>query len=353
MTVPHDDQVLIQRIQSGDAEAFGELFYRHKDDTFKFARNRLHNRSAAEDIWAEAWEKTFAQLSQGNHVDNVVGYVTTAIMNGANSHLRREGRVIDVGGDIETAVSDPGHGRAVSGSVMVNRDPAEILADEARGQEAEMVHAQFTHAALRAYAIHPGCPQHQYGGPCPHLEDFDLFYGIVKESMLYGASADGTSELSELYQRVQDLTGVPFVKDENTSDQQASRIDKNQHSVKRCVAWWRYVAASEVEPEKYLPGPHSEHYEDKIAPRWVPANERKTNPAFAEQTTSLIGNSRYDLLSYLTMRNGTWNRNSGQRYYSRSGARKLWGRPDLRRVLKHQRNDVATFIEENIVGGGR
>lgn len=86
------DQVLIKRIRSGDADAWGDLIKRYEGRLLAFVNSRLSNRSASEDIVQEAFIGFLNSLANFDGRRSLESYLFSICAYKMTDHLRREGR---------------------------------------------------------------------------------------------------------------------------------------------------------------------------------------------------------------------------------------------------------------------
>jgi RNA polymerase sigma factor (sigma-70 family) len=84
------DERLIDRVRSGDSQAFGELYRRHRPAAESTARWLLHSRSEADDVVADAFAGVLSAIRNGNGpLDNFRSYLLAAVRNGCRARRRR------------------------------------------------------------------------------------------------------------------------------------------------------------------------------------------------------------------------------------------------------------------------
>lgn len=86
------DQILIQRIRSGDAEAWNQLIARYEGRLLAFVENRLTNRSASEDIVQETLVGFLNSLPNFDGRRSLESYLFSICAYKLTDYLRREGR---------------------------------------------------------------------------------------------------------------------------------------------------------------------------------------------------------------------------------------------------------------------
>ena len=86
------DSELVQRIRSGDTDAWGELISRYEGRLLAFAESRLRNRDVSEDIVQEAFIGFLTSLPNYDGKRPLESYLFTICAHKLTDHLRREGR---------------------------------------------------------------------------------------------------------------------------------------------------------------------------------------------------------------------------------------------------------------------
>ncbi len=86
------DQMLIQRIRSGDTEAWNQLIARYEGRLLAFVENRLTNRSASEDIVQETLVGFLNSLPNYDGRRSLESYLFSICAYKLTDYLRREGR---------------------------------------------------------------------------------------------------------------------------------------------------------------------------------------------------------------------------------------------------------------------
>ena len=86
------DRQLIERIRSGDADAWTELIGRYEGRLLAFVDSRLSNRSASEDIVQEAFVGFLNSLPNYDGRRALESYLFSICAYKLTDHLRREGR---------------------------------------------------------------------------------------------------------------------------------------------------------------------------------------------------------------------------------------------------------------------
>ena len=90
--VSQADSELVQRIRSGDTDAWGELISRYEGRLLAFAESRLRNRDVGEDIVQEAFIGFLTSLPNYDGKRPLESYLFTICAHKLTDHLRREGR---------------------------------------------------------------------------------------------------------------------------------------------------------------------------------------------------------------------------------------------------------------------
>jgi RNA polymerase sigma-70 factor (ECF subfamily) len=86
------DALLVQRIQEGDAAAWGDLIARYEGRLLAFAESRLRKRDVSEDIVQEAFIGFLNSLPNYDGKRPLESYLFTICAHKLTDHLRREGR---------------------------------------------------------------------------------------------------------------------------------------------------------------------------------------------------------------------------------------------------------------------
>jgi RNA polymerase sigma-70 factor (ECF subfamily) len=93
MSVPsQSDSLLIQRIQSGDAEAWNDLIARFEGRLLAYVESRLRRRAAAEDVVQETFIGFLTSLPNYDRRRPLEGYLFSIAAHKLTDFLRREGR---------------------------------------------------------------------------------------------------------------------------------------------------------------------------------------------------------------------------------------------------------------------
>lgn len=86
------DNLLIQRIRAGEADAWTELIARFEGRLLAYVEGRMHQRAAAEDIVQEAFIGFLTSLPNYDARQPLEGYLFSIAAHKLTDHLRREGR---------------------------------------------------------------------------------------------------------------------------------------------------------------------------------------------------------------------------------------------------------------------
>lgn len=86
------DQLLIQRIRQGEAEAWDELIARFEGRLLAFVETRLRNRAASEDVVQEAFVGFLTSLPNYDGGRPLESWLFSICAHKLTDHLRREGR---------------------------------------------------------------------------------------------------------------------------------------------------------------------------------------------------------------------------------------------------------------------
>jgi RNA polymerase sigma-70 factor (ECF subfamily) len=84
-----DDQVLIERAQAGDREAFETLVHRYDRDVLRIALNILHKPEDAHDVYQEAFLKIYKNLPRFRFECSFYTWMYRVVTNVCLDHLRR------------------------------------------------------------------------------------------------------------------------------------------------------------------------------------------------------------------------------------------------------------------------
>ncbi|MGW7159648.1 RNA polymerase sigma factor [Paenibacillus taichungensis] len=83
------DIALIQRAQTGDTEAFGELIHRYRGQLFRYVRALTHDSYLAEDILQDGFIRAFIHMRQLQNADRFMAWMQRIVRNQAYSHMQR------------------------------------------------------------------------------------------------------------------------------------------------------------------------------------------------------------------------------------------------------------------------
>lgn len=84
------DIALIQRAQTGDTEAFGELIRRYRGQLFRYVRAVTHDSYLAEDILQDGLIRAFIHMGQLQHAERFMAWMQRIVRNQAYSHMQRQ-----------------------------------------------------------------------------------------------------------------------------------------------------------------------------------------------------------------------------------------------------------------------
>ena len=93
----YSDEVLIQRINAGDVNAYEGIMRRYNQRLFRVTRGILDNDAEAMDAIQEAYIKAFDQLSSLEDIKALPAWITQIARNEALQYLRRNKRNISMG----------------------------------------------------------------------------------------------------------------------------------------------------------------------------------------------------------------------------------------------------------------
>lgn len=112
------DTLLIERIRSGDTDAWGDLIGRYEGRLLAFVESRLSNRAASEDIVQEAFVGFLNSLPNYDGRRPLESYLFSICAYKLTDYLRREGRrpavPLSAGTDSSGEWQVPGSARAAS-----------------------------------------------------------------------------------------------------------------------------------------------------------------------------------------------------------------------------------------------
>lgn len=84
------DIALIQRAQTGDTEAFGELIHRYRGQLFRYVRALTHDSYLAEDILQDGLIRAFIHIGQLQNAERFMAWMQRIVRNQAYSHMQRQ-----------------------------------------------------------------------------------------------------------------------------------------------------------------------------------------------------------------------------------------------------------------------
>ncbi|WP_339847354.1 sigma-70 family RNA polymerase sigma factor [Paenibacillus sp. FSL W7-1088] len=84
------DIALIQRAQTGDTEAFGELIHRYRGQLFRYVRALTHDSYLAEDILQDGLIRAFIHMGQLQNAERFMAWMQRIVRNQAYSHMQRQ-----------------------------------------------------------------------------------------------------------------------------------------------------------------------------------------------------------------------------------------------------------------------
>ena len=84
------DIALIQRAQTGDTEAFGELIYRYRGQLFRYVRALMYDSYLAEDILQDGLIRAFIHMGQLQNAERFMAWMQRIVRNQAYSHMQRQ-----------------------------------------------------------------------------------------------------------------------------------------------------------------------------------------------------------------------------------------------------------------------
>jgi RNA polymerase sigma-70 factor (ECF subfamily) len=87
---PAADDVLVGWAQQGDAEAFEQLVFRHRDKIYARALMMMRNEEEALDLSQEAWVKAWQRLHQFQGESSFATWMTRIIINLCLDQIRRQ-----------------------------------------------------------------------------------------------------------------------------------------------------------------------------------------------------------------------------------------------------------------------
>ncbi|WP_405171020.1 RNA polymerase sigma factor [Paenibacillus sp. FSL H8-0280] len=84
------DIALIQRAQTGDIEAFGELIHRYRGQLFRYVRALTYDSYLAEDILQDGLIRAFIHMGQLQNAERFMAWMQRIMRNQAYSHMQRQ-----------------------------------------------------------------------------------------------------------------------------------------------------------------------------------------------------------------------------------------------------------------------
>ncbi|MCP1187292.1 RNA polymerase sigma factor [Paenibacillus sp. 1781tsa1] len=84
------DITLIQRAQTGDTEAFGELIHRYRGQLFRYVRSLTYDSYLAEDILQDGLIRAFIHMGQLQNAERFMAWMQRIVRNQAYSHMQRQ-----------------------------------------------------------------------------------------------------------------------------------------------------------------------------------------------------------------------------------------------------------------------
>jgi RNA polymerase sigma-70 factor (ECF subfamily) len=109
MTGIDADVLLVDRIRSGEPEAWNHLIHCYEGRLVAFAATRLTDRNAAEDIIQETFLGFLTSLPNYDESRPLEGYLFSIAAHKLTDYLRRQGRrpTLPLAGDIDSSVIEP------------------------------------------------------------------------------------------------------------------------------------------------------------------------------------------------------------------------------------------------------
>lgn len=99
---------LVRRARSGERDAFRAIMQRGNQRLFRVARGVMRDENEAEDVVQEAYVRAFSKMSEFRGEASVFTWLTSIVLNEANSRLRKRRNVVGVEA-IEAAQSRGAH----------------------------------------------------------------------------------------------------------------------------------------------------------------------------------------------------------------------------------------------------
>jgi RNA polymerase sigma-70 factor (family 1) len=91
-----DVQEFLLPISNGDKQAFDQLFLRSYDKLVQFAQHLMLQTDVAEDVVSEVFTKLWLRRDQLTSINNLEGYLYTAVKNGCFDQRKSRRTVIDM-----------------------------------------------------------------------------------------------------------------------------------------------------------------------------------------------------------------------------------------------------------------
>ncbi|AOE86276.1 RNA polymerase sigma factor [Pseudomonas sp. TCU-HL1] len=142
-TLTDDDAALLRRYRSGDAEAFGVLYARHRLGLYRFLCGLCSDAALAEEIFQETWLNLIRSDSEQRGQASFKTWLYQIARNRLIDHWRKHGRLQGC----EEAFDETLHGDALPGSspdpereLSLSRDQQRLRAalDELPGEQREV-----------------------------------------------------------------------------------------------------------------------------------------------------------------------------------------------------------------------
>ena len=91
----YTDQELLEQLRLGDSSAFDAIYDKHWDKVYNQSFKKLHDPELAKDITQEVFIYLWAHR-ENNTIDNLPGYLFTAVRNNVFRALKKESRFIPI-----------------------------------------------------------------------------------------------------------------------------------------------------------------------------------------------------------------------------------------------------------------
>jgi RNA polymerase sigma-70 factor, ECF subfamily len=158
---PHDDELLAQRIRSGDRTALGELYDRYASLALATALRVVADRQLAEDLVHDAFVATWLKIERFDPSrGSLRAWLLTIVRNRAVDRVRSARPSIEVGAADEQALLRTGANPTWEAAIA-RRSAAElrIALDELPGEQREAIElAYFGGRTYREIAVITGVP---------------------------------------------------------------------------------------------------------------------------------------------------------------------------------------------------